>query len=271
MRYYAAPMEGITGYIFRTVHHACFPGVTAYYTPFLAPNQNHVFTARERNDILPAHNINLPLIPQILTNNAEDFIWAANALNEMGYDEINLNLGCPSPTVVAKGKGAGMLADPDKLDRFLDVIFSRLSIKLSIKTRIGIKSDAEFPALLKVFSQYPLHELIIHPRVQKDMYKNHPQKEAFVLAENTLSTPLCYNGDLCSPEDCLFFIATHPDIHALMLGRGLIANPNLISSISVGNALDKGHLKAFHDQLFNSYEAVLPGAIPLIYLSLIHI
>lgn len=113
-----APMEGITGYVYRSAHHALFPHVDRYFTPFLQPNQNHRFASRERNDVLPEHNKGITLIPQILTNRAEDFIWMAGELEALGYDEVNLNLGCPSGTVVTKYKGAGFLAKRKSWIRF---------------------------------------------------------------------------------------------------------------------------------------------------------
>lgn len=265
MRYYVAPMEGITGYVFRNAHHACFPGADAYYTPFLAPNQNHAFSSKELNDVLPEHNAGVPVVPQILTNNTEDFLWAAGALAQMGYGEVNLNLGCPSPTVVTKGKGSGMLAEPDKLDRFLDEIYSHAPMKISVKTRIGLSDESEFPALMEIFRRYPIAELIVHPRVQKDMYKNHPRMDAFLLAEDCAGFSLAYNGDLNAAKDCLAFEAAHPKVQALMLGRGLIANPNIISQIKSGLSLNKSNLKDFHDRIFEGYRETMPGDKPLIF------
>lgn len=105
MKFYFAPMEGITGYIFRNAHHACFPSVDRYYTPFISPNQNRPMSPKEKRDVLPENNRNIPLIPQILTNNATQFLQAAKVLADMGYEEVNLNLGCPSATVVNKREG----------------------------------------------------------------------------------------------------------------------------------------------------------------------
>lgn len=265
MRYYAAPMEGITGYVFRNAHHACFPGADAYYTPFLTPNQNHAFSSKELNDVLPAHNTGVPVIPQILTNNAADFLWAAGELAQMGYGEVNLNLGCPSPTVVTKGKGSGMLAEPDKLDRFLDEIYSHAPMKVSVKTRIGLSDESEFPALMEIFNRYPIAELIVHLRVQQDMYKNHPRMDAFRLAEENSKSMLAYNGDLNTAGECLSFEEAHPKVQALMLGRGLIVSPGIISQTKSGDSINKSVLKAFHDRIFEGYRETMPGDKPLIF------
>lgn len=155
MKYYFAPMEGITGYVYRNAHHRFFPGADQYFTPFLSPAQNHKLSSREKNDILPGHNAGISLVPQILTNKAEDFIWAAKELSSYGYREVNLNLGCPSATVTAKNKGAGFLSVPNELDRFLEQVFSGLeteAVQVSVKTRTGMESHDEFEELLKIYN-----------------------------------------------------------------------------------------------------------------------
>ena len=134
-----APLEGITGWIFRQVHHAMFPGLSRYYTPFFAPTADSPLTGRGLRDMHPDHNRGVPVVPQLLTNRAEDFIASARLLQDLGYKEVNLNLGCPSGTVVAKKKGAGFLSQPQALARFLDQIFQTLDVNISIKTRIGVE------------------------------------------------------------------------------------------------------------------------------------
>lgn len=231
MRYYAAPMEGITGFVFRGAHHRYFPGIDKYFSPFIAPNQNRSFSPRELRDILPENNEGVGLVPQILTNRAEDFIKAALELKGMGYDEVNLNLGCPSKTVVTKGRGSGFLAEREKLEQFLDEIFTRLDMKISVKTRIGRDSQEEWPELLAMYNQFPMEELIIHPRIQQDYYKNTPRLEAFEGALQGSRNPVCYNGDLFGPADFEKLTAACPKVETVMLGRGVIANPWLASML----------------------------------------
>lgn len=204
MNFYFAPMEGITGHLYRRTHHRFFQGVDQYFTPFIAPTIHHKLSSREKNDILPEHNLGVPVIPQILTNRSEDFIWAARELAGYGYGEVNLNLGCPSATVVTKGKGAGFLARPEQLDRFLEQVFTGLKndgIGISVKTRIGMESPEEFEDLLEIYNRYPLRELIIHPRVRSDFYKNIPNRDAFRQGALEGTNPVCYNGDIFSPKD----------------------------------------------------------------------
>ena len=147
MKYYLAPMEGLTGYIYRNAYHACYHAMDKYFTPFLSPKANSKLSFRELNDILPEHNQGMYVVPQILTNQAGDFIQTAKELQEYGYSEINLNLGCPSGTVVSKQKGAGFLGRPDSLDRFLDEVCGKMDemgMEVSVKTRLGLISPDEF-------------------------------------------------------------------------------------------------------------------------------
>lgn len=264
MRCYSAPMEGLTGYVFRNAHRRWFGGVEAYFTPFLGLKQEHRFQKRDLRDILPENNGDTPVIPQVLTKSARDFLWAAGELKAMGYRRIDLNLGCPSGTVVAKGKGAGLLADPEGLDRFLGEIFEKAPTEISVKTRLGLEDPAEFPALLEVFQRYPIAELTIHPRVRADFYKGPVRLDAFEAACEDCRLPLCYNGDLFTAADCLAFAARFLRVERVMLGRGLVGDPALARKASGGPGADKETLRAFHDALYEGYAACfdsLPNAV----------
>lgn len=259
MKFYFAPMEGITGYIYRNAHYKCFNSVEKYFTPFISPSQNKCFITREWNDILPEHNIGMNVVPQILTNQSKYFIRTCLELKEMGYREVNLNLGCPSGTVVSKHKGSGFLSEREALSSFLHDIFSALDIKISIKTRIGKDSPDEFYELLRIFNCYPLEELIIHPRVQKDFYKNKPNWSVFQLACENSKNPVCYNGNIFSFFDYSEFIKEFPDVDCIMLGRGLLANAGIIDYIKDKKPLKKQRLKEFHDMIYHGYQEVLSG------------
>lgn len=248
-----APMEGVTSVWYRSAHQKWFGGVERYYTPFLSPTQDHVFPKRELREIEPAGNAGVPLIPQLLTRRADDFLWAANALADMGYEEVNLNLGCPSGTVTAKGKGAGFLAHPEELAAFLEEVFPQCPIAISIKTRLGIADPEEFWPILELYNQYPIKELIIHPRVQKDQYKNHPRRELFASAAAKSRAPVCYNGDLNTVKAVEGFRAECPGVERLMLGRGLIGDPALARKLAGGPAASKEELKGFLSEVFDGY------------------
>ena len=185
VKYYMAPLESVTTWIYRQAHAKIYGRLDKYFIPFLEPHEKRDFKTRELQEILPEHNENIYAVPQILTNRSEGFIKLAKALEDWGYEEINLNLGCPSKTVVTKGKGSGFLAKPEELERFLTEIFDALSgeVKISVKTRIGKEDPEEFPALLELFNKYPMEELIIHPRVQKDGYGNVPRLELLLMCD----------------------------------------------------------------------------------------
>ena len=151
MKFYYAPMESITIYLYRNIYEQLFGEIDKYYTPFIMPNGKRTFKTREFQDVLPEHNEGLHIVPQILTKSSEDFIRTAKELKELGYDEVNLNLGCPSRTVVAKQKGSGFLREPEVLDDFLTEIFEALDMKISIKTRIGLRDTEEFEEIIYVF------------------------------------------------------------------------------------------------------------------------
>lgn len=251
--YACAPLEGITGYRFRNAHRRWFGGVDRYYAPFFSPDQTHRLPPRDRRELCPEHNPAGDTVPQLLTRSAEDFLWAARVLEDMGYGEVNLNLGCPSGTVTAKGKGAGFLARPAELERFLDEIFQGTRLRISIKTRLGYAEPEEFAALLALYNRYPVAELIVHTRVRSDFYRLPARPELLpdILAHS--AAPVCYNGDLFTQADCLRLTRSNPDLRALMLGRGLLCDPALARKLRGGAGADKDTLRAFLDELYQGY------------------
>lgn len=270
MKYYLAPMEGLTGYIYRNAYHHHFMPMDKYFAPFIVATSNRKMNHREWSDLLPEHNQEITLIPQILTNKTEDFLNTASRLWEMGYQEINLNLGCPSKTVVTKGKGSGFLDKTIELERFLDQIFSRLEGKLSIKTRIGRFEADEFERILEIFNRFPLEELIIHPRVQTDYYNNQPDMEAFRLGYQNSKTKVCYNGDVFSLERADEIFAQFPNLDSMMLGRGMIRNPdlrNLLEERENGqqNQERAQRWESFHNEIFDGYEQAFDGDRPVLF------
>lgn len=277
---FLAPMEGITGYIYRNAINKYFGGVDYYVTPFISPTQTKILNHRELEDILPENNEGIALIPQILCNNANLFIDTANALKEYGYKEINLNLGCPSGTVVSKGKGSGFLADLDALDDFLDEIYNvvhgQMGMDISIKTRIGRDNPDEFHSLLIIFNQYPIKLLTVHPRVRTEFYKGKCHMDIFKNAVLESANPVCYNGDLNSVEDVRGIFDEFPNVNNYMIGRGAIRNPNCFNMIRqwfskaedcsklTENKNDlskdlKNTLRLFHDEIYAGYEEIFSG------------
>ena len=179
MKYYFAPLEGITDSIYRQLHHKYFPGLDRYYTPFFSPTVHRALTPKESRELPFADAIDYNAVPQLLTKVADDFLWMAEQCADRGYDEVNLNIGCPSGTVVSKGKGSGMLRDAAALDRFLEEIFQGSPLPISVKTRLGLTDPREFPRILEIYNQYPIKELTIHPRVRKQFYDGDVDMEMF--------------------------------------------------------------------------------------------
>ena len=260
MIYSLAPMEGITGYVFRRVHAECFGALDRYYTPFVPPPRvGSTFGGKNFKEIDPANNEGLSVVPQLLTKNADEFVWAAQLLAEMGYTEVNLNLGCPSGTVVAKGRGSGLLRDPDALEAFLHDICERSPLPVSVKTRLGLEDDAEYARILAVYRSLPLAELIVHPRVQKDRYQGSPRWGPYGATLAAAPFPVAYNGDVFDTAGRDELLAAFPATRHVMLGRGLLANPALARMMAGGPPATRGELERFHDALFHAYEEVIGG------------
>ena len=231
MQLYFAPMEGVTPWHYRQTHAALFGGVDCYYTPFLNPTEAGL-AGKALQEVLPEHNRGVNTVPQILTNNAERFVLACQTLAELGYTEVDLNLGCPSGTVVAKGRGAGFLAPSrrEQLEAFLEEIFAKSPLRISLKTRLGMESPEEFAELLALYNRYPAAQLTIHARVREDYYKRPVRCDAFAEALAGCRLPVCYNGDIFTAEDALdMYEQTGCDL--VMIGRGSYGNPFIFREI----------------------------------------
>ena len=274
MHIYFAPLEGITTYPYRNLHHKYFGGVEKYFTPFLAPGPGQGMSVKEMRDVLPENNAGVPVVPQILTNRAGDFLLASKKLSEMGYREINLNLGCPSGTVTAKKKGSGFLLYPDDLDRFFDEVFSDAAVRngeflVSIKTRIGKNEVEEWPELMQVYNRYPIHELTVHPRIQKEFYKGTPHLDVYTDILKESRNPVVYNGDLFTVEKVKEFREKFPTVGTVMIGRGLIRNPALAEMILQEETEPEANIlpriREFHDALFEHYRETMSGDRNLLF------
>lgn len=256
-----APMEGLTTRVFRKVHAELFGAADSYYIPFITPTAEPKFTERQMRELEPSLNVGLNVIPQLLTNKAQDFNWAAKALFDMGYTEVNLNLGCPAGTVVAKSKGAGLLKNFDLLRRLLDDIFSQNhQIKISIKSRLGWNNPEEFDELANLYKLYPLEKLIIHPRLKTDQYKGKCRLDVLDRNFFKFPFPLGYNGDVIETGDIQKIIKRYPSLALIMVGRGLVADPALFRKYKGGKAATKKEIEKLSSALFQSYTEVFGSA-----------
>ena len=257
-----APMEGIALWPMRRAHAECFGGVDRYYTPFIAANSTRSFKTREKKEIDPLHNEGLDVVPQILTNDAGAFLWAAAEIGAGGYPEVDFNLGCPSPTVVTHGKGAGFLKDQERLDRFFDAVFEGMKDKtfpkISVKTRIGFEREEEASGIAAILGRYPFSRVIIHPRLRTDYYGGKPRMEVFSRIFESCPHPVVYNGDLTAPEDVKELLRQYPGLAGVMIGRGLLANPSLARELAGGEPFSAEELRRYHDTLLDYWLADIP-------------
>ncbi|MGN0165431.1 MAG: tRNA dihydrouridine synthase [Lachnospiraceae bacterium] len=288
-----APLEGITTYIYRNAYNKYFTPADRYYIPFIGLSGEKKFSYKEKAELAAENNRNMVAIPQVITNSSEDFLNASGKFKDMGYDEININLGCPSGTVVHKGRGSGMLLEPEKLDRFLNNIFEKTTVKVSVKTRIGYENPHEWEKLLEIYNRYPISQLIIHPRVREDFYKNKPHMEAFAYAVGNSKNPLCYNGDIYTLQDYINLKEAFPNLEEVMLGRGLLRDPFLVERIHAWDNYRKENgdssnseiqdsyipcsdildsyicdvvrLEAFHDEIYSGYKKIMSGDRNLLF------
>ena len=263
MQVYFAPLEGITDAVYRRAHFQLFGGVSKYFIPFLSPTQDRRLTTRELRAVAPQENRGLPAVPQILTKDPSLFLWLTVQLRDMGYSEVNLNLGCPSGTVTAKGKGSGMLQDPDALRRFLDAVFAASPLPVSIKTRIGYVDESEWEALWEVLHVYPMLEIILHPRTRREFYRGPVHMQVFEKLSETCRSPLVYNGDLFDLPSARMFAERFPGVQTVMCGRGLAANPALAREIAGGLQLHREELYAFHETIYREYARLYDDRIVL--------
>ena len=264
MKIFFAPMEGITDGIFRQAHHKIFGGIDVYCLPFHKLTQSWSLLTREERDISPEENEGLNVLPQALTRDPEQLSAWLFYVSECGYSCADLNLGCPSPTVTGRGRGSGMLRDPGYLQSFLDRAFSNtLPVSLSAKTRIGYDSPDEWPGILDILSAYPFSHVTVHVRTAKDQYTGPARQEAFGLAlRKGLPHPV-YNGDLRTPEDVRALCARCPGTEAVMIGRGLLADPALARRIRGGPAAGAEELSAWYTALYEGWKDRFGGTIAL--------
>ena len=263
MKYYLAPMDNITDYIYRQIVWRHFPYWDKMYAPFIQPNEKPTIVPKENRDICPENNMGLPVVPQILTCDPEGFIRVGEILEGYGYQEINLNLGCPAKAIVSKGKGSAMLADTHKLNQFLQRVFNHeWKAKITVKTRLGLTDNSDFNEVLDVFSGYPIQELIIHPRFRTDYYGGLPRLDEYEKVFNLLhhcNKPkflICYNGNIISKNDVLSISSQYPLTDNIMCGRGAISNPGLSRELKRGLPMTVNEFKAFHDDVYRSYQCI---------------
>lgn len=265
---YFAPLEDVTGYLFRNLHNRLFAGVDRYYAPFIsAVEPERKIKRRELEDTAPENNHGINMVPQILTNSSVDFINTAKMLINRGYKEINFNLGCPSKDVVKRKKGSGFLMVPDKLDRFFDEIFNALSekdynnVEISVKTRIGRNDTGNLDRIIEILNRYPISEITVHPRLGKDFYRGPLDMEAFERMYEGLQHPVIFNGELKSTHNIEETVKKYPKLKGVMVGRGMIRDLALAREYKGGEPLSLPEITGFTRELYISYKERLHAEI----------
>lgn len=260
---YLAPVQGITDRIYRNLFPVYFKGVDVAIAPFISS----VKKMKPENNLLrefyPDRNTGIPTIPQIMSSNPDDFTTLANALSDIGYGTVNWNIGCPFPMVVKRGRGAGMLCYPDRVESFLEKAMPAIKPKLSIKLRIGFKYPDEVLELIPIFNRFPLEELIIHPRTGVQMYEGEVDLDVFGQCLNLSKHRVVYNGDIDSLEKLEMLALRFGSVERWMIGRGLLRDPFLAEKIKFNTEKPYNEkikiVRAFHDQLFTEYSKILYG------------
>ncbi len=253
-------MQGLTEVLFRRVYEECFPGVFSYaVSPFLSLTHGNLSDAWKKiDDVLPDANVGcMPVVPQILGKEAAEFVELGNRLFDLGYTEINWNMGCPMRKVAGKHRGSGILPYPDEVRSLLDAVVPRLRPQLSVKMRLGLRSNDEIFALVPILNDYPLASVTIHPRLGRQQYTGIPDLDTFGQVLPLLTKPVVYNGDICTPADAQRILGHFPQVHDLMIGRGVLYRPTLPLEIK-GCAVPPGAAVHFSRRLFEEVDRRLP-------------
>ena len=267
MKVYLAPQQGLTDWIFRESFYEHLGQFDKSFAPFIRVQNGEFYRPSQCNDILPQHNTFQKPVPQFLGNDAESFKRFEDLCLEQQYSEVNINMGCPFVKVVNKGMGAGMLAHPDKVAGFLQSVFATTKLDISVKCRLGQENVTEFEPLIPIFNEFPILEMILHPRVAKQMYKGEVDREAFARYAPMLKHPVCYNGDIETIADIERIQAMAPQITAIMIGRGILKHPFLLADIQkqeLTHTEKVNRLKSFHLSLIERCKEKYAGDLNLL-------
>ncbi len=260
-----APIRGVTDCHFRTLFNKYFPGFDSALAPFINPQRSSQYQPKQLKDLLPMANKSLSVTPQLLHTDADDFLFLASRLHDLGYKEINWNLGCPAPMVTRKKRGSGLLPYPDEILLFLDRVMPKLPMQLSIKTRLGLENPEELLSLLPALDQYPLTEIIIHGRLGKQLYKGTSDRKSFARCLEASQHSIVYNGDIDTIETFKELQLQFPEVNKWMIGRGVLQDPFLAGAIAGKQTTDTLHtLECFHRDLYSCYRDLLSGQAHLL-------
>jgi tRNA-dihydrouridine synthase B len=259
---YLAPLHGITNSVFRNTFFKYFTGFDYAMAPFVMSVKSLNVRRKHVKDLLPEKNVGVNLIPQILSNDPSDFIALSLNLKDLGYKEINWNLGCPYKMVANKQRGSGLLPFPERIEKFLEVVIAEVDIPISVKIRLGRNSNNEIFDLIPIFNKFPLKNVIIHPRTGVQMYTGEVDLDKFEESSNLIKHNVIYNGDIKDFETFKMLENRFEFVNEWMIGRWALSNP-FLPEIIKKDADDiknkKKIIRNFHDELYSNYEEVLYG------------
>ena len=263
LKIYFAPLQESTDYIYRGAHARFFDGVDKYFAPYIMRQNNGTIKSSHLRDIRSENNQGYRLIPQILAGNSVDFIFLSRTLQDNGYNEINWNLGCPYPMVTNRGLGSGLLTDPERIKSILEKSLPHIDSKISVKMRTGLQSHDEIFKIIDIMNDFPLSEIILHPRFGKQLFRGTPDEDVFAEVHKILKHPLVYNGDIVNIENYNRLRKLYSDITSWMLGRGILKNPFLPVLLKNGyfsGIEEKAKiLRNFYEEIFFNYSKLLSG------------
>lgn len=261
---YQAPLQGFTDFGFRKVLAESFGGIDKFFIPYISYGKGHEIKRSQLREVFPENNQSLPVVAQVLFSDGTELTELVSILKDYGYNEINLNLGCPYSMVTNKGRGAALLEKPEVLFEALQQLYSKNSqVRFSVKMRAGMTNDRDAEAIFEVLNQFPLEEVIFHPRTADQMYDGHANSQLFANAVSLVKHPLVYNGDIVSVAGFQELQAILPAQNSWMIGRGLLANPALGAQLK-GDVFNPNELREklrdFHDRIFDNYSSRLDGS-----------
>ena len=263
----SSPLQGFTDFRFRNAQNKYFGGIDTFYAPYIRLNGKLKIKSSNERDLLPDHNATLEVIPQVITNDADEFLFVTKYIQKLGYKELNWNLGCPYPMVTNRGMGSGLICDPNKIDDILQRVHNETDVLVSMKMRMGYENSEEILHTFPVLDKYPLKNVAIHARIGKQLYKGDVDLEAFQKCIDLAKHKLYYNGDITTVEQFKKMKDQFPSIDHFMIGRGLIADPFLPSMIKNDVTEYPPNrweiFEAFHDEIYQQYDAALFGPTPI--------
>ncbi len=263
----SSPLQGFTDFRFRNAFHKHFGGIDTFYSPYIKLNGKLVVKGSYERDILPENNNTLEVIPQIITNDAEEFLFVAKYVQQFGYKELNWNLGCPYPMVAKCGMGSGLISNTSQIEHILKRVHNETDIIVSMKMRMGYENPTEILDVFPILEQYPIKNIAIHARIGKQLYKGGVDLDSFQKCLDTSKQKIYYNGDITSVAKFKELQEGFPSIDHWMIGRGLIADPFLPSMIKNNTTeYPKNRFEifeAFHDEIYREYDAYLQGPTPI--------